>query len=45
MHLNELKFADKPNYEMIDSLFEKALFDLNVNMRDLYDWEMEYEMQ
>ena len=39
-HLDSLKFADTPNYQLIDHIFERALMDLNIDMNDAYDWEM-----
>ena len=38
-HLENLKFNEQPDFDMLDGLFEQALNKLNIDMYDSYDWE------
>lgn len=38
-HLNELKYNSRPNYELIDNVFQTTLDTLGIKMDMPYDWE------
>ena len=40
-HIQDLKYEDKPNYELLMNVFKTSMARKNIKDSDLYDWEKE----
>lgn len=40
-HIQDLRYEDKPNYELLMNVFKTSMARKNIKDSDLYDWEKE----